>query len=355
MENLSIQIADILKQRGLTGVNYGLLHGNMGLCIFYYHLARQTNNPEYEKIADGLLDQVFANLSITVSADFENGLAGIGWGIEYLVQNQFAEGNTDEILEEVDNRVFRVLNEETIPSFELGNGLTGFLFYLINRLKNKSNLPSLANRINRELLILTINKLDEIVSAQFPSIVKEMNFDLFWRFPIMVYALSEAFLLDIYNDKIVNMVRQWLPYIEGYLPSLNINRLYMSLVLSTVAVFIPERRILKHVKILIYATDFEKVKTEVDLSEFNLRFGWPGALCLLKLAMDELPTEYPNYGLIGQTYREISGSQKLKVEKSVTGFLMDGTAQFGISNGLAGVGLASILWPTFLGEEYFCQ
>jgi hypothetical protein len=351
MENLSIQIAEIIKLKGLTGVNYGLLHGKMGLCIFYYHLAKQTNNPAYEKVADGLLDQVFANLSTTVSADFENSLAGIGWGIEYLVQNQFAEGNTDEILEEVDNRVFRVLNEETIPSFELGNGLTGFLFYLINRLKNKSNLPSLANRINRELLILTINKLDEIVSAQFPSIVKEMNFDLFWRFPIMVYALSEAFLLDIYNDKIVNMVRQWLPYIEGYLPSLNINRLYMSLVLSKVAVFIPERRILKHVKILMYATDFEKVKTEVDHNEFNLRLGWPGVLWLLKLAMNELPTGYPNYGLIGQTYQEISGIQKLKVEKSITGFPKEGASQFGISNGLAGIGLANILWPKFLREE----
>ena len=248
MENLSVQIANILqKNNGLTGTDHGLMHGNMGLSIFFYHLSRQTNNPEYEKIADGLLDQVFANLSTSVSADFENGLAGIGWGIEYLVQNKFAVGNTDEILEDVDNRVFRVLNEETIPSFELGNGLTGFLFYLIIRLKNKSNPSSLANRINRELLILTINKLDEIVSAQFPSIVKEMNFDLFWRFPVLVYGLLEAYRLDIYNVKIINMVRQWLPYIEGYLPSLNINRLYMSLVLYRLAILIPERRLIKQV------------------------------------------------------------------------------------------------------------
>ena len=351
MENLSIQIADLLKQKGLTGVNHGLMHGNMGLCIFFYHLSRQTNNPEYEKVADGLLDRVFANLSTTVSADFENGLAGIGWGIEYLVQSQFAEGKTDEILEDVDNRVFRALNEETITSFELTNGLTGFLFYLIIRLKNKSNQSSLANRINRELLILTINKLDEIVSAQFPSIVKELNFDLYWRFPVLVYSLLEAYRLDIYNVKIINMVKQWLPYFEGYLPSLNINRIYMSLVLNKIAVLIPERRLIKQVQILLYATDFEKVKTEVDFNEFNLHIGCPGVLWLLKLAMNELPTEYPNYGLIGQTCREISGSQKLKVEKSITGFPMDGTAQFGISNGLAGIGLAGILWPKFLGEN----
>ena len=323
----------------------------MGLCLFFYHLSRQTNNPEYEKIADGLLDQVFANLSTTVSTDFENGLAGIGWGIEYLVQNQFAEGNTDEILEEVDNRVFRVLNEENIPTFELGNGLTGFLFYLISRLKNNSNPPSFASRINRELLILTINKLDEIVTAQFPSIVKEMNFDLFWKFPVMVYGLSEALQLGIYNTKIANMVRQWLPYFEGYLPSLHINRLYLSLVLNRIAVLISERGLLKQVQILMYATDFEKVKTEVDLNEFNLRLGCPGAMWLLKHAMNELPTDYPNYSLIGETYQEMSNSQKPKVEKSVIGFPMDGTTKFGLSNGISGIGLADILWPEVFGED----
>jgi hypothetical protein len=232
----------------------------------------------------------------------------------------------------------------------MGNGLTGFLFYLISRLKNKSNPSSLASRINRELLILTINKLDEIVPAQFPSIVKEVNFDLFWRFPALVYGLSEAFRLNIYNTKIVNMVRQWLPYFEAYLPSLHINRLYMSLLLNKIAALIHESGLLKQIQILMYATDFEKIKTEVDLNEFNLRIGWPGTLWLLKLAINELPTGYPNYGLIGQTYREISGRQKPKIEQSVTGFPMDGTAQFGISNGPAGIGLANILWPKILGE-----
>ena len=209
----------------------------------------------------------------------------------------------------------------------------------------------MASRINRELLILTINKLDEIVSSQFPSIVKEMNFDLFWRFPVLFYGLLEAFRLDVYNVKIVNMVKQWLPFVEGYIPSMNINRVYMSLVLNQIAVLIPEKRLLKQVQLLMYATDFEKVKTEVDFNEFTLRIGWPGVLLLLKIAMNELPAEYPNHRLIGQTYLEISGSQKFKVEKSILGLPMDGTAQLGISNGITGIGLAGILWPKFLGEN----
>jgi hypothetical protein len=122
----------------------------------------------------------------------------------------------------------------------------------------------------------------------------------------------------------------------------------MSLVLNKIALLIPERRLLKQVQILLYATDFEKVKTELDLNGFNLRFGWPGALWLLKLAINKMPTEYPNYSLIKQTYREISGSQTLKFEKLITDFSMNNAVQPGLSNGLAGIGLTDILCPEFL-------
>lgn len=349
MEKLAVQIANILqKNNRLTGANHGLMHGNMGLSIFFYHLSRHTFNPDYEKIADDLLDQVFANLSTTVTADFENGLAGIGWGIEYLVHNKFADGNTDEILEEVDNRIFRVLNEDSFASFELTNGLTGFLFYLVSRLKNKPDPKSLASRINRELLIVTINKLDEIITAQFPSIVKEMNFDLFWRFPVLFYGLLEAFRLDIYNYKIVNMVRQWLPYLEAYIPSLNINRLFLSLVLDRLYELIPEDRLKRQVLILCYATDFEIMKTEVDYGLCNLRLGKPGVLFLLKHAVNYLSPKCPNYFLIQKTYSEITFHQANLLKNFMMDIPLNEATQYGISNGIAGIGLTELLWPEVL-------
>lgn len=109
-----MQIAQQIQQNGLTSNKDWLMNGNMGLCVFLHHFAHNTNSPEYEQLADGLLDQVFANLSTSASPDFENGLAGIGWGIEYLVQNGFAEGNTDEVLEEIDNKIFKILQKDNL-------------------------------------------------------------------------------------------------------------------------------------------------------------------------------------------------------------------------------------------------
>lgn len=339
------KIAQLIQQKGLEGNNQGLLCGATGLCIFFYQLARATNNVDYEKIADDLLDKVFASLSLSSPSDFENGLAGIGWGIEYLVQNGFAEGDTDVILEEVDNKVFRSLNENNSTSFELANGLTGYLFYLISRLKNLSTPPTMAQCINRELLILNINKLDELVPSQFHSIVKEICFDLFWRFPVMLFGLAEAFELNIYNEKIRCMIKQWLPNLEAYIPSMHINRLYMATVLTKINELIPHKRLEKQIQILLFAIDFEELKTEVDPHALNIRFGWTGFVWVLEQAKKIIPSTCPNYELIGSTANEIKlkyvGSMEIMIERS----FKENSGQFGLGNGIAGIGLMELLYP----------
>jgi len=349
MELLQNKTAEIIQKNGLKDLSHGLLHGNAGLCIFFYQLARQTNNADYEKFADDLLDKVFANLSTSTPADFEYGLAGIGWSIEYLVQNNFAEGNTDEILEDVDNKVYRILNEEYNSSFELGNGLTGYLFYLISRLRSKEKTLPMAQCINRELLILAINKLDEMVISQFAGIVKEMNFDLFWRFPVMLHSLTEAFKLNIYNAKICCIIRQLLPNIEANIPSLHINRLYLAVALKGVCSLIPDKRLEKQAKILLYATDFEALKTEIDHTLLNIRYGWPGIVWLLKVASQEIPVDWPNHQLIIKTYHEIMERH----ENPLADFLINipvNCEPNGLALGLSGIGLIELLWPGVLSD-----
>ena len=348
----SIQIARLIQQNGLTGMNHGLMHGHTGLCLFFYQLAKSTNNPEYEQLADDLLDKVFSNLNTSSSADFENGLAGIGWGIEYLVQNGYAEGATDEILEEVDNKVFKALHEENLTSFDLGNGITGFLFYLISRLKKPTNPNSMAQRINRELLILTINKLDELVTNQFLSITKEMYFDLFWRFTVMLYGLAQAFDLNIYSEKIRCMIIQWIMNLEAYLPSMHINRIYLATVLSLVNIRLPNKRLEKQIQILLFATDFEVLKTEVDPGAFNIRYGWPGVVWLLQQASQAIPVTNLNHHQIGSTCTEIIAKYKNTLENLQISNLTANPRQFGLSEGLAGIGLLELFWPGILAEDY---
>jgi hypothetical protein len=291
-------------------------------------------------------------LSTSSPYDFETGLAGIGWGIEYLVQNNFSEGNTDEILEVVDNKVFRILQEANQPSFELSNGLSGYLFYLINRLRDKTEPFSMAQRINRELFILTINKIDEQVTMQFLGIVKELQFDLFWRFPLMLYGLSEAYKLNIYNEKISCMIQQWLPYFEAYIPSLHINRIFLSIALKQICLLMPNKRLEKQIRILLFATDFETLKTEVDPGSINIRFGWPGVVWVLQQASIIIPSTYLNHQLISATRMDIIEKFKITLDYLQTNNLAANSTQYGLSDGLAGIGLMELLWPGILSVDF---
>jgi lantibiotic modifying enzyme len=352
MNNFLLQISQLLQKQNFGGNNHGLLNGNTGIAIFLYHLSRAYQKPEFEEVADSLLDKAFASLTTTAPPDFENGLAGIGWGIEYLVQNGFAEGNTDEILEEVDTKVFKILTEDSLTSFETTNGLTGYLLYLISRLKNSNDLRSMAYRINKELLIQTINKLDELVTRQFPMIVKEQFFDLFWRFPVMLYALAESYHLNIYNRKIEQIVKHWMTYCEAYIPSLHINRLYLALALSRLNSIFHNKRIEKQIQILFFATNFDGMATEFDPNHDSIRFGWPGVVWLLHQASKSTPLDYPNYQFIIETHSRLKTKFNEMDKKLLQNQISVASLQNpGISGGITGVGLMDLLWPEVFNKQ----
>ena len=71
----------------------GLLDGKMGIVIFFFNYSRFTNNTLYSDFAYDLIDEIYNDLSSDYSINFDDGLCGIGWGIEYLIANQFV--NTD--------------------------------------------------------------------------------------------------------------------------------------------------------------------------------------------------------------------------------------------------------------------
>jgi lantibiotic modifying enzyme len=86
----------------------GLLNGKMGIVIFFAHYAQYTGLQRYDEFAENLLDEIYDALGRNSPIDFQSELCGIGWGIEYLVQNGLMAGNTDEILEDIDKKIMRI-------------------------------------------------------------------------------------------------------------------------------------------------------------------------------------------------------------------------------------------------------
>ena len=89
--NIEQQIIHQLLLRSGLQQDIGLFHGKIGIVIFFAHYHKLTNNPVFEDAADELMDELMKGLHKELSIDFGSGLSGIGWGIEYLIQNELVE------------------------------------------------------------------------------------------------------------------------------------------------------------------------------------------------------------------------------------------------------------------------
>lgn len=133
MTTLLKEIADHHILRGLFCQEQGLWKGKMGMSVFFFLLSRHTANRWYEEFACELLDDVCNNLSQYCSVTFDEGFCGIGWAIEFLKKEEFVEGDTDEILEEVDKKVME-RDVRRITDLSLETGLSGIAAYVRSRL-----------------------------------------------------------------------------------------------------------------------------------------------------------------------------------------------------------------------------
>ena len=117
------QIADMLLLNGTLTECPGLVHGKMGIAIFFFHYAKYTGNELFADYAMDLIGEMLNQIHVNSPADYEKGIAGIGVGIEYLIRNDFFKVE-DDICEDFDGRMFRAVMYAPWPDFSQYEGLT---------------------------------------------------------------------------------------------------------------------------------------------------------------------------------------------------------------------------------------
>lgn len=116
----------------------GLFHGKMGIVLFLSHYFKYNGDQVYEDIANELMEELCEEIHCESPIGFASGLSGIGWGIEYLLQNNFFEGDSLELCEEIDEKIIAI-DPRTITDFSLDTGLEGLLHYILMHIKGNIN------------------------------------------------------------------------------------------------------------------------------------------------------------------------------------------------------------------------
>ena len=171
------QVSSILKDiadkeilQSLFSQDLSLLNGQMGCAIFFALLSRVSDNHWYEDFASELLENICCNLTIHLPVNFGSGLCGIGWGIEFLKYQGFIEGDTDEILSEIDSAVME-RDVRRINDTSLETGLPGIHAYVASRVST--------TRVNPDFSPFDatyISGLDKAIAKLSPSVlVSDIN------------------------------------------------------------------------------------------------------------------------------------------------------------------------------------
>ena len=208
------RIANMLLLNGSFINNLGLLNGKMGIAIFFYQYSRFTNNKVYLDFAGQLIDEIYEEIYYGMSADFANGLTGIGWGIEYLIKNGFVEADRDETLKEIDNGVFGAsLGMPVMISDQ--NDILGFGLYYLTRLYGREHIEDEINILHlKQILIYLVDDCERLlVHKKFLDV--NIPFLNAAQLNSIIYYLLEIHRLELFPVKVEKLFHHLPSHIEA--------------------------------------------------------------------------------------------------------------------------------------------
>ena len=166
----------------------GLFYGKMGISIFFYEYGSYVGNRVFFDLGYKLLNDIWNKISIKYPFHFDTGLCGIGWGIEYLIQNDFIQGDGNEICEEIDKQIMQI-NLKRLEDDSVETGFKGVCLYLSSRLHGAI--------IKNRKMPFDVDFLQELSQCD-PCFNSEKFMEARNKYPLLLNQfLNEEFPIDI--------------------------------------------------------------------------------------------------------------------------------------------------------------
>jgi len=188
------EIADMTLLNGTLTECMGLIHGKIGIAIYFFYYAQYTGNMLFADYAMDLIEKTQSQIHLDSPSDYEKGLAGIGVGIDYLVRNKYLIVD-DDVCEDFDYRMYRAVMSDPWQSFGLYDGLVGYGKYWITRLCHQT--PA---KYAQECLMYIIKQ----IKKNFPFIPVEEQNDVY----CFLYDLKEISGFESSID-ILKLCERW--------------------------------------------------------------------------------------------------------------------------------------------------
>ena len=188
-------------------------------------------------------------------------MAGIAIGIHLLIEEKFIEGNINEVLEDIDNIIFKRLAFVTYKDRNkniLKLDFIHLLYYLYIRYKVQTTFDS--QYIFQELIVKVIELVEYDLDSDFFCDYYSYSIRNF-SLPIYMYIINHIYELNIYQNRIRKILEKHLDYIFSLYPSLQSNRLFLLAGLISIKNILPDykERIEAQIKFLKQGIDIKYI------------------------------------------------------------------------------------------------
>lgn len=149
------EIYNVLKHVDLKDQHHGVLAGLSGISLFQFYYSRLTEEEEPADIGVDLITKTIEGINEGYTfPTFCTGIAGAGWVLELLNEEEFIDIDNDELLVDLDEYLFNVMKENMQEGFyDFLHGAIGFGYYFLKRYQNTKS-SDLKNKYKEHILYL---------------------------------------------------------------------------------------------------------------------------------------------------------------------------------------------------------
>jgi len=205
----------VLEEHDHSADSIGLLGGKTGLSLalllYAVHSKERKCKKEWEKILEAVFDKIEQSDSYVFT--FCNGLAGIGWMLEYLEQKGYHECDTNVLLEDFDLVLSNVLDiEMQRGNYDFLHGALGIVYYFISRITKREDVSQVLQKFVIQLHALSEKhstdaiKWDSIINREKDR--KKYNISLSHGMSSIAVILSKLYAINRMDKEMIKSLLQ---------------------------------------------------------------------------------------------------------------------------------------------------
>ncbi|MEM6893422.1 MAG: lanthionine synthetase C family protein [Bacteroidota bacterium] len=228
LESQLLEMAGITRNRYQEINAIGVLGGQSGVALFQFYCAQYFDDDAYSDTGVEIISHIMDRINDGYSfPSYCNGLAGFGWALQHLVDEEFIDLDLDDLFSHFDDYLLNQMNYELNDKhYDMLHGAMGYGMYFLKRLRGISTHPEKKDFYKKALLrlvdYLETNAVKEGDGLKWESTLdidkgnKGFNLSLSHGMSSVVYLLAKMSQNDIEKDRIAPLLRGAINYIDSY-------------------------------------------------------------------------------------------------------------------------------------------